>query len=329
MEFRTFGRTGFKISVLGLGCGGFGGVGSERSLFGQGENEADAFALMDAAYEAGINYFDTANSYGGGRSEEMVGRWFAERRRRDEIFLGTKVGTPLGDGPNDGGLSRRHILLQVEASLRRLGTEWIDLYMGHQVDDQASLEETLRAFDDLISSGKVRYAGICNCEAWRLAKACSVAESVRLHRFESVENELNLLAAAAQRETLRVVAEQQLAFIAWSPLAGGFLTGKYLEAQAPPAGSRLATRPEPYANLRSPRVAALIESIKKIASDSGMSMTSMSLAWVASTPGVTALLAGPRHPGHLADALAAVGTRLQDDQRAAIDAAITHAEASF
>ena len=325
MEFRTFGRTGFRISVIGLGCGGFGGVGSERSLFGQGENEAAAFALMDAAYEAGINYFDTANSYGGGRSEEMVGQWFAERKCRDEIFLGTKVGTALSDRPNDGGLSRRHILLQVEASLRRLRTEWIDLYMGHQVDDQASLEETLGAFDDLVSSGKVRYAGICNCEAWRLTKACSVADSRRLHRFEAVQNEFNLLAARDQRETLAVVAEQDLAFLAWSPLAGGFLTGKYLEVEAPPSGSRLATRPEPYARLRSPRVTAQLRAIQKIASAAGMSMTSMSLAWVMSTPGVTALIAGPRHPGHLADALTAVGTRLDDDQRAAISAAIRHA----
>ena len=329
MQFGLFGRTGVKISAVGLGCGGFGGVGSERSLFGQGESQTEAFALMDAAYEAGINYFDTANSYGGGRSEEMVGDWLEQRGHRNEIFLGTKVGTPLGPGPNDGGLSRQHIVAQVEASLGRLRTDRIDLYMGHQVDDQTSLEETLGAFTDLVTSGKVRYAGICNCEAWRLAKACSVSDTHSLIRFEAVQNEFNLLAEGAQRETLALVRDQQLAFIAYSPLAGGVLSGKYLDLESPPAGSRLATRPQPYAHLRSEHVVAQLKAIRKVASGFGMTMAALSYAWVMSTPGVTALLIGPRRPDQLTDALAAAGARLSDAQRTAIGAAITHAEESF
>lgn len=324
-----FGRTGSQISVIGLGCGGFGGVGSERSLFGQGEDETEAFALMDEAHSAGITYFDTANSYGGGRSEEMLGRWFAQRKLRNEIFLGTKVGTPLSDDPNDGGLSRRHIVAQVEESLRRLHTDWIDLYMGHQVDDHTSLEETLRAFDDLVTSGKVRHAGICNCEAWRLAEACRVADTLTLVRFEAVQNELNLLAAKAQSETLALARDQQLGFIAWSPLAGGMLTGKYLDVDVPPGGSRLATRPAPYTQFRNPRTVAQLRAIKALATDWGLTMAALSLAWVMSTPGVTALLIGPRKPIHIADALQAVDLRLDQGQRAAIDAAITHAAESF
>ena len=324
-----FGRTGSQISVIGLGCGGFGGVGSERSLFGQGEDETEAFALMDEAHSAGITYFDTANSYGGGRSEEMLGRWFAQRKLRNEIFLGTKVGTPLSDDPNDGGLSRRHIVAQVEESLRRLHTDWIDLYMGHQVDDHTSLEETLRAFDDLVTSGKVRHAGICNCEPWRLAEACRVADTLTLVRFEAVQNELNLLAAKAQSETLALARDQQLGFIAWSPLAGGMLTGKYLDVDVPPGGSRLATRPAPYTQFRNPRTVAQLRAIKALATDWGLTMAALSLAWVMSTPGVTALLIGPRKPIHIADALQAVDLRLDQGQRAAIDAAITHAAESF
>src|SRR6266487_2139923 len=155
MEYRRFGRTGLKVSRLGLGCGGFGGVGSDPSLFGWGEDEATAFAIMDRALELGINYLDTANSYGGGRSEEMIGRWLRDRGARDQVVLSTKVFNRMGPGPNDGGLSRRHVVRAVEDSLRRLGTEWLDLYVTHDVDHETPLEETLRAFDDLVHQGKV------------------------------------------------------------------------------------------------------------------------------------------------------------------------------
>src|SRR5438309_6781200 len=233
MEFRPFGRTGFSVSVVGLGCAGFGGVGSERALFGRGESEAEAFALMDVSHANGINYFDTANSYGGGRSEEMVGHWLQQRRLRNDIFLGTKVGTPIADGPNQGGLSRRHVLPQVEASLRRLRTDWIDLYMAHQVDHLTSLEEILHTFQSLIDSGKVRYAGICNCEAWRLAKASWIADRQSLTRFESIQNEYSLLTRDGQLETIACAIDQQIAFVAHSPLAGGLLTGRYLGVESP------------------------------------------------------------------------------------------------
>ncbi len=329
MEFRPFGRTGFRISVVGLGCGGFGGVGSERALFGQGESQTEAFALMDAAHASGINYFDTTNTYGGGRSEEMVGHWLEQRRLRHAIFLGTKVGTPLGEGPNEGGLSRRHMLTEVEKSLRRLRTDWIDLYMAHQVDHLTSLEETLRSFESLVSSGKVRYVGICNYEAWRLAKACWIADRHGLTRFESIQNEYNLLAQDSQRETIAFAIEEQIAFMAHSPLAGGLLTGKYLEVDALPPNSRLSTRPGPYQHLRRPRVTAQTSALREVASDLGMTMAALSLAWVMSTQGVTTILVGPRRPDQLNDAILAAKRSLDATERLAIVEAITHAAESI
>lgn len=326
MNFRAFGRTGLRVSVAGLGCGGFGGVGSERELFGQGESEDEAFALMDAAFAMGINYFDTANSYGGGRSEEMVGRWLEQRRLRDEIVVGTKVGTQLGDG--HGGLSRGHILAEVDRSLRRLRTDRIDLYMAHQVDDETALDETLRAFDSLIAAGKVRYAGVCNWEAWRLAEASSVADRYGLPRFVSVQNQYNLLALDDQRETIAFASREQIAFMAHSPLAGGLLTGKYLDVESPPVGSRLATRPGPYENLRTPRVANQILALRSIAEQAGVSMATLSLAWLFSGPEVTTVLIGPRRPEQVQDVLAAVEHPLDSNRRVEVVETIKHAAAS-
>ena len=170
MKYRILGRTGVRVSSLGLGCGGFGGIGSEVSLFGQGESEQQAFVLMDRAVDLGVNYFDTADSYGGGLSEEMVGRWMARRGARNGIVLATKVFNPMAGDINSGGLSRRHIMRAVDDSLRRLQTDRIDLYFAHQVDPVTSLDETMRAFDDLVRAGKVLYLGFCNIEPWRVVK---------------------------------------------------------------------------------------------------------------------------------------------------------------
>lgn len=250
MDYRRFGRSGIKVSVLGLGCGGFGGVGSAPEWFGKGEDEATAFAIMDRAFELGINYFDTANSYGGGRSEEIVGAWLQSRGVRDQVVLSTKVFNPMGDGPNDRGLSRRHIVTQVDASLRRLRTDWIDLHVTHEVDPETPLEETLRAFDDLVRSGKVRYIGASNIEAWRLAKALWVSDKNGWVRFDSVQNEYNLLHRQAEAEVLPLALDQQLAVTPFSPLAGGWLTGKYRRDGPVPSGSRMTLRPSPTASSR-------------------------------------------------------------------------------
>jgi 1-deoxyxylulose-5-phosphate synthase len=326
MKFRAFGRTGLNLSVAGLGCGGFGGVGSERDLFGQGESEAEAFALMDAAFAMGINYFDTANSYGGGRSEDMVGSWIEQHRLRNQIVLGTKVGTPLEDG--SGGLSRHHILAEADRSLRRLRTDWIDLYMAHQVDDETSLEETMRAFESLIAAGKVRYAGVCNWEAWRLAKSTSAADQLGLTRFASIQNQYNLLALDDQEETIALASREQIAFMAHSPLAGGLLTGKYLDVESPPAGSRLATRPGPYENLRTPHVTNQVLAIRRLADQAGVSMTTLALGWLFSSPEVTTVLIGPRRPEQIQDALVALQHPMDSMRRLEVAETIKHAAES-
>ena len=296
MEYRNFGRAGLKVSKLGLGCGGFGGVGSEPSLFGQGEDETTAFAIMDRAVELGINYFDTANSYGGGRSEEMIGRWLRSRGVRDRIVLSTKVFNPIGEqpGPNDSGLSRRHIMQAVDESLRRLQTDWLDLYVTHDVDHSTPLDETLRALDDLVHAGKVRYLAASNIEAWRLTRALWVSDRRGLVRYEGVQNEYNLLHRAMETEVLPLAQDQGLAVTPFSPLAGGFLTGKYTRHAAYPPGSRMTLRPQPYSGMLTDETFRAIEALRVEAVQRGVSMGALALAWVHSHPLVTAALIGPR-----------------------------------
>lgn len=294
MEYRVLGRTGVRVSVIGLGCGGFGGVGSDPSLFGQGEGEEQAFALMDRALEVGINYFDTANSYGGGRSEEMVGRWMADRRARDRIVLATKVFSPMGGDLNDRGLSRRHVMRAVDSSLRRLQTDRIDLYMAHGVDPLTDLAETMRAFDDLVRSGKVNYLGFCNIESWRVAESLSISERHRGARLACVQNEYNLLHREAESDMLPLLANEGLSFVAFSPLAGGWLTGKYRDGSPAPAGSRMTLRPEPYAEFQNSATHARVDRFRAVASTYGASMGALALAWASSHPHVTSILVGPR-----------------------------------
>src|SRR6266481_8694874 len=195
MDYRRLGSTGLRISRLGLGCGNFGGIGSALAFFGMGESEAQAFDLMDRAFDAGINFFDTANAYGGSRSETWIGRWLKAKgaAARQQLLVSSKVFNPVGTGPNDRGLSRRHILQQVDQSLARLQTDRLDMYLIHEPDPETPLEETLRALDDLIHMGKVLYVGASNIEAWRLARALWISDQNRLFRFEWVQNSYSLL----------------------------------------------------------------------------------------------------------------------------------------
>ena len=315
VEYRLVGRTGLRVSLLGLGCAGFGGVGSEVALFGGGEDEEAAFAIMDRAFELGINHFDTANSYGGGRSEEMVGRWLGSRGVRQEIVLATKVATRLGPGVNDGGLSRRHILQQVEASLRRLGTDWLDVYITHQVDPETAPEETLRALDDLVRSGKVRYVGAANIEGWRLMKQLWTSDRLGLARVELVQNEYNLLRRTAEAQVLPVAEDQTLAIVAYSPLAGGWLTGKYRRGEPAPSGSRMTTRAGPYRHLQNQRTFDALDALAAEAAERGVSMGALALAWVTSHPCVASALVGPRRPDQFDAAVESLGLTLTADDR--------------
>src|SRR5262252_2724582 len=311
MNYQRLGATGVKISRLGLGCGNFGGIGSTPAFFGMGEDEAQAVALLDRAWDAGINLLDTADAYGGGRSEQYIGRWLAARGSsvRDRLVVSSKVFNPVGPGPNQRGLSRLHVLRQIDASLARLGTDRIDLYLIHEVDPATPIEETLRALDDAVRAGKILYIGASNIEAWRMAVARGVSDLRGLARFEWVQNSYSLLDRSAEREMLPLCADQRIGFTAFSPLAGGWLTGKY-RSRDYPAGSRMTLRPEPYLHLASERVFAGLDAVADIARARGMTMDALALAWVLRHPQVDAAIIGPRTPAHLAGARLALDIRL-------------------
>jgi len=321
MEYRNLGRTGLKISAVGLGCGNFGGIGSAPAFFGKGETEEEAFALMDAALEMGINFFDTADAYGGGRSETYIGNWLKAKgsRVRDQLLLSSKVFNRVGDGPNDWGLSRRHILRQVEASLRRLGTDHLDMYLTHETPDPATpLEETLRALDDLIHQGKVRYIGASNMPAWLMTKALWISDKYHLFRFEWVQNSYSLLDRSDEKEMFPLCEDQRLGYTPFSPLAGGWLTGKYKKDEPFPAGSRMTLRPEPYQKLLDEKIYHGLEALRAHAAARGTDIASLALAWVMSHPLVTAPILGPRKPEHLEPAKRAMEIKLTAEERRAI-----------
>lgn len=328
MRYVNLGRTGLKVSAVGLGCGNFGGVGSAPAFFGKGESEAEAFAIMDAAWELGITLFDTADAYGGGRSEQYIGAWLREKgaAARDQIVLSSKVFNPVGDGPNDRGLSRRHIMRQVEASLRRLGVECLDLYLIHEPDPPTPLEETLRALDDLVRQGKVCYIGCSNMPAWLTTKALWISDKLGLQRFEWVQNSYSLLARADEAELFPLLADQGLGYTPFSPLAGGWLTGKYRAGAPFPAGSRMTLRPEPYYGLLRAEIFRGLERLRAHAAARGTDMAALALAWVMAHPQVTAPIVGPRRPDHLEPARHALELRLDADERELIASFFAPAE---
>jgi aryl-alcohol dehydrogenase-like predicted oxidoreductase len=286
-------------------------------LFGHGEDERAAFALMDAAREHGITLFDTANSYGGGRSETTVGRWLASRGARDEIVLTTKVRNRVGPGPGDEGLSARHVREQIEASLRRLGTDRVDLYLAHEPDLSVPIEETMAAFDELIGAGKVRHAGLSNYDGDQVMAAVEAARAAGLTAPANLQNSYSLLDREAAG-TFGVCAAHGIGFTAYSPLAGGWLTGKYRAGQPYPQGSRMALRPDPYRDLERPATFAALAGLERVAVQRGVSLATLALAWVLTDPGVTAVIVGPRRPEQLAPAIEALEVDLDQDERAAL-----------
>ena len=317
MEYRSLGRSGLKVSRIGLGCGGFGGIGSDSRFFGMGEDQEKAFALMDRAWEMGVNFFDTADAYGGGRSEATIGRWLQSKDAgvRDQLLLSSKVFNPVGEGPNDRGLSRRHIKRQIDRSLARLGAERLDMYLIHAPDPDTPLEETLSALDDLVHAGKLHYIGASNIEAWRLARALRVSDRHGFARFEWVQNNYSLLERRQEADVLPLCQVQGLGFTPYSPLAGGWLTGKYRAPGDYPQGSRMTLRPEPYHHLVQERTFAGLESFRKKAQQRGVSMAALAMAWALSHPLTTAIIIGPRKPQHLEPAREALQIKLTGAER--------------
>jgi aryl-alcohol dehydrogenase-like predicted oxidoreductase len=322
MEYRRLGTTGVKVSRLALGCGNFGGIGSAPAFWGKGESETQARALMDRAWDAGINLFDTADAYGGGRSETFIGAWLADKGSavRDRLVLSSKVFNPVADGPNQRGLSRVHIFRQIDASLARLRTDRLDLYLIHEPDPDTPMEETLRALDDAVRAGKLLYIGASNIEAWRLAVARGQSALGRMARFEWVQNSYSLLDRGAEREMFPLCADQGIGFTAFSPLAGGWLTGKYRANERYPDGSRMTLRPEPYLHLTSEAVYRGLDRLAGAARARGVTMDALALAWVLRHPQVDAAILGPRTPAHIDTALAAIELQLSPAEAAELAA---------
>jgi len=317
MDYRRLGSTGLRISRLGLGCGNFGGIGSSPAFFGMGETEVQAFDLMDRAFDAGINFFDTANAYGGGRSETYIGRWLKAKGPavRQQLLLSSKVFNPVGPGPNDRGLSRRHILQQVDESLARLQTDRLDMYLIHEPDPDTPLDETLHALDDVARMGKVVYVGASNIEAWRLARGLWISDTRGWCRFDWVQNSFSLLDRAPEREMFPLCADQGVGFTAFSPLAGGWLTGKYQSAGTYPAGSRMTLRPEPYRHLERDDVFRGLTALAGEARVRGVEMSALALAWVLHHPRVDAAIIGPRNAHQLDAAVGSMTIELSDEDR--------------
>jgi aryl-alcohol dehydrogenase-like predicted oxidoreductase len=285
---------GIEVSRMILGCGNFGGIGSAPELFGRGESRDEAFAVLDAAWDAGITTFDTADAYGGGRSEAYLGAWLASRRPNGAVVT-TKTFNPMDTGA-DHGLAPARVRRQLDSSLQRLGLERVDLFLCHEWDPDVPFAETAGVLDELVADGKIGAYGVSNVDASQLRTA--IAEGSP----QWVQNSYSLLDRGVEQEVLPICREHGLGFTPFSPLAGGWLTGKYRRNASPPAGSRMTVRPDPYEHLKTDAVYDLIEDLAARGEPA-----TLAYAWLFAQEDVTAVVVGPRRPDHLAPALAALG----------------------
>jgi aryl-alcohol dehydrogenase-like predicted oxidoreductase len=315
VEYRQLGRSGLRVSTITLGTMGFGGTGWAKAV---GSLDVDGARRQIAmARDAGVNLIDTADVYSDGLSEEILGK--ALGPDRDEVLVATKVRMPMGAGPNDAGLSRHHVIRGAEASLRRLGTDWIDLYQVHEWDGQTPLEETLSALDMLVTSGKVRYVGASNYAAWQLMKALGIADHRGLPRFVSQQIYYSLQARDAENELVPLSIDQGLGILVWSPIAGGLLSGKYRRGVEAPAGSRhLGEWDEPPVYDQE-KLYDTVEVLVEIGEAHGVSAARVALAYLLAKPAVTSLVVGARTEEQLADNLAAAELALSADEIARLD----------
>ncbi|HET7368280.1 MAG TPA: aldo/keto reductase [Gaiella sp.] len=321
MERRALGRSGVAVTRVVLGCGNFGGIGSKPSLFGQGTSKEDAFRLLDAAWDLGIRTLDTADAYGGGRSESYIGEWLATKGPdvRDEIVIVTKTFNPMAEGA-DKGLSRVRIRRQVATSLERLGVERLPLYMAHAFDSDTPQEETLSAFDELVREGTVGAVGASNFTAEQVAEALELSALEGLTRYEWVQNAFSLLEQDDRETMFPLCHEHGLGFAPFGPLAGGWLTGKYRRGEAPPPGSRMTLRPEGGEGYRTDATFDALEALEREAQERGVSMAALSLAWLLHVPELTAIVVGPNDVAQFAPVIEALDVRLDPDEHARIGA---------
>jgi aryl-alcohol dehydrogenase-like predicted oxidoreductase len=305
MEIRRLGRTGLKVSNLCLGT----------MTFGNQTADEGAFAIMDKARDAGVFFFDTADVYPviptpetWGKTEEIVGRWLQERGSRREIVLATKARAKVGPGPNDGGLSRKHLMDAIDASLRRLQTDYVDLYQVHSFDPETPIDETLRALDEIVRAGKARYIGCSNFAAWQLGKALWQSDKLGLARFDSLQPRYNLLDRGIEHELLPLCQDQEIGVIPYSPISGGLLTGKYGRGRQPDANARyiLFGRQSQITE----GVLDAIDKLTELAGDHNATLAQFALAWVMANPVITAPIVGATRAEQLDETLKAADLRL-------------------
>jgi aryl-alcohol dehydrogenase-like predicted oxidoreductase len=313
MQYRYLGKTGMKVSELCFGA----------MTFGREADEDMSFRMLDAFAEAGGTFIDTANVYGTGTSETILGNWLTNQTR-DDFVIATKVRFSMGDGPNDSGLGRRHIMQQVEASLSRLNTEYIDLYQVHCYDANTPLEETLSTLHSLVESGKVRHIGVSNFKSYQIQKAVDLSHRHGWEQFISLQPLYNLLDRSIEWEIVELCQAEGLGIIPWSPLRGGWLTGKYTRENPPEGETRIARADEKgwmekWDNYNTERTWAILDVLEAIADELDKSMPQVALNWVKDAPGVTAPIIGARNMTQLEDNLGCVGWQLTDEQRQRLD----------
>ena len=300
------------LGRIALGCGSFGGIGSAPEFFGRGLSLDQALRLMDAAWEAGITHFDTADAYGGGCSETAIGRWIASRGVRPQLT--TKTYNPMRAG-DDHGLRPERIARQLRASLDRLGVDRVDLYLAHEFDPDVPLPDTFVAFEQAQADGLVGGYGVSNFSAGQLAAALAAGTP------QAIQNGYSLLARRSEQEVLALCGRHQVAYLAFSPLAGGWLTGKYRSGEPFPAGSRMTQRPEPYRDLVTSQTFGALDRLRVMAQDRGMSMAGLALAWLLADERVSQVVLGPGRPEHLGPAGEALAHPLSQPERAEVESA--------
>ncbi len=298
MEYRNMGRTGLKVSEICMGT----------MTFGSGTDADEARRMVDRAIDVGINFFDTANSYGGGESELSLGKALAGKR--DRVVVATKFFNPMGPGPNDSGMSRVHIMQAVEASLQRLQMDYVDLYYIHHVDPETPIDEMLRALDDLVRQGKVRYTACSNYQGWRLMKALWTSDVEKLARFDCYQPQYNLVVRDIEQELIPICQSEGLGVVVWSPLAGGFLSGKYKPGERVLSGTRSAddwAYPQQYFAANADET---LQVVAEVATRLGRTPAQVALRWCLEQPAITSAIVGARTQVHLDDNLHAADFRL-------------------
>ena len=318
MEYRQLGASGLRVPALSFGTGTFGGQGPLFSAWGRSD-ETEARRLIDICLDAGVTLFDTADVYSGGASEEILGA--AIRGRRDAVLISTKTGLPMGDGPQEWGVSRPRLIRAVEDALRRLGTDRIDLLQLHAFDASTPVEELIGTLDQLIAAGKVRYAGVSNYPGWQLMKAQAVADRLGKPRLVAHQVYYSLIGRAYETDLMPLAADQGIGALVWSPLGWGRLTGKIGRDRPIPAGSRLHDTEQFAPPVEADHLYRVIDALEAVAAETGKTVPQIAINWLLRRPTVSSVIIGARNEEQLRQNLGAVGWALSDEQIAALDAA--------